>query len=91
MLNITKLGTNNLWMQGTYTGESRNFLTGDTLLHIPYVFVVRVENKTHIVTFLVDYKEVYASYSVKIFKNETLKNFKRGRTPGAAMLHPPLT
>ena len=69
MLNLTKLGTKILWMQDTYTGESRNFLTGGTPLHIPYVLVVRVENKTHIVTFLVDYKEVYASYSVKIFKN----------------------
>ena len=55
---------------------------------------MRVENKPHIVIFLVDYNdynEVYACYPVKIFKNETLKKIKRGCAPGAALLDSPLT
>ena len=39
---------------------------------------------------MMDKIEVYACYTVKIYKYKPLKNFKRGRVPGAPVLDPPL-
>ena len=51
----------------------------DVPSHIPYAFVVSVENKIHIVNIAyVDYNKVYEYYEVKIFKNTPLKNLKQG-------------
>ena len=48
------------------------------LLHIPYNFLVRVENEIQIVNIEVYYNKVFACSAVKIFKNKPLRNFKQG-------------
>ena len=50
----------------------------DAPSHIPYAFVVRVENKIHIETLHVDYNKAFVCYGVKITKITPIKNFKQG-------------
>ena len=58
----------------------------DVSSHIPFAFVLRVENKIHIVN--ISFKvHVYASHALKIYKNKPLEKFKRRRVMRRSWIH----
>ena len=88
------------WKRWAYSGGSRNFKTGgrgpgveflgsEVCFDAPFIhtlyFVVRVENRIHIVNIV----KVYACYKVKIYKYKPPNNFKQARRGWIRLWHKP--